>query len=86
LSEVLRVSRRWALFTYFDVASFKNRTHESRRRHNGKRSKWTLGFDQVQGLAYSQGFQVARWGWLSRLFSGHRYTLLRRIAAAAPVS
>ncbi|MGH7888126.1 MAG: class I SAM-dependent methyltransferase [Candidatus Binatia bacterium] len=80
LCEVMRVSRKWVMFTYFDAASFKNRTHERRRRYNGKRSKWTLSFEQVQELAQAEGFQVAQWAWLSRLFSGHRYTLLQRKA------
>ncbi len=81
LCEVMRVSRKWVMFTYFDAASVKNRTHESRRRYNGKRSKWTLSFEQVHELAQAEGFQVVQWAWLSRLFSGHRYTLLRRKAA-----
>jgi SAM-dependent methyltransferase len=78
LSEVMRISRNWAMFTYFDTASFKNRTHENRRRFNGKRSKWTLSFAQVEELALAQGFEIVQWAWLSRFFSGHRYMLLRR--------
>lgn len=78
LREVMRVSRKWVMFTYFDTASVKNRTHEYRRRHNGKRAKWTLSFDEVQALAQAEGFQLAQWAWISRFFSGHRYTLLRR--------
>ena len=81
LSEVMRVSRNWAMFTYFDGASFKNRTHERRRSFNGKRSKWTLSFAQVQDLAQTQGFDIVQWAWLSRFFSGHRYMLLRRRSA-----
>lgn len=83
LREVMRVSRKWVLFTYFDAASVKNLNYERRRRYNRKRAKWTLSFEQVQDLAQSQGFQVARRAWLSRLFSGHRYTLLRRNEAQA---
>ncbi len=81
LREAMRVSGEWVMFTYFDAASVKNRTHERRRRSNGKRSKWTLSFEQVQNLAQAEGFQVVQWAWLSRLFSGHRYTLLRRKSA-----
>lgn len=81
LREVMRVSGKWVMVTYFDEASLKNRTHERRRRYNGKRSKWTLGFEQIQELAHAEGFQVVQWAWLSRFFSGHRYTLLRRNAA-----
>jgi SAM-dependent methyltransferase len=76
--EILRVSRKWAMFTYFDAASVKNRVHEFNRRYNGKRSKWTLSFDEVQSLARSQGFEVRQSAWISRFFSGHRYVLLQR--------
>lgn len=78
LRELMRVSGKWVLFTYFDSASIKNRSHERRRSYSGKRSKWTLSFEQVQDLSRSQGFHVERWAWLSRFFSGHRYTLLNR--------
>jgi SAM-dependent methyltransferase len=78
LREVLRVSRKWAMFTYFDASSIKNRLHEFRRRSNGKREKWTLTLETVQELAHAQGFDVIEWDWISRYFSGHRYMLLRR--------
>jgi len=78
LRELMRVSRAWVMFTYFDAASFKNRTHEKRRRYNGKRSKWTMSFPRVQDLSHSQGYQLVQSAWLSRFFSGHRYTLWRR--------
>ena len=78
LREVLRVSRRWAMFTYFDGASVKNRMHEFARRSNGKRAKWTLTLEEVQALGHGEGFEVIQWAWISRFFSGHRYVLLRR--------
>lgn len=78
LREVMRVSRKWLLFTYFDAASIKNYTHEFRRRFNRKRPKWTLEFQEVKEVARSAGFEVAEAIWLSKLFSGHRYLLLRR--------
>jgi hypothetical protein len=74
----MRVSRKWLVFTYFDTESIKNRTHEFRRRFNGKRSKWTLDSQEVKEVSQSAGFEVVRSIWLSRLFSGHRYVLLRR--------
>lgn len=82
LCELMRVSRKWVMFTHFDVDSFKNRTHEQRRRYNGKRSKWTMSLAQVQDLAQAQGFRLVQSAWLSRIFSGHRYTLWRRQAIA----
>jgi SAM-dependent methyltransferase len=78
LREVMRVSREWLVFTYFDTESIKIRTHEYRRRFNGKRSKWTLDSQEVKEVSQSAGFEVVRSIWLSRLFSGHRYVLLRR--------
>ena len=78
LREVLRVSRKWAMFTYFDSGSIKNRMHESGRRFNGKRAKWTLTFEEVQTLGRAEGFEVIQWAWISRFFSGHRYVLMRR--------
>ena len=79
LREIMRVSREWLVFTYFDSDSIKNRTHELRRRFNGKRSKWTLALDEVQRLSSAAGFAVVESVWMSKFFSGHRYVLLRRL-------
>ncbi len=78
VEEILRVSKRWVLFTYFDKGSWKNRMRELRRRFSKKRAKWTMSRAEVAELAAAQGFRVVRSVPLSRLFSGHRYTLLRR--------
>jgi SAM-dependent methyltransferase len=78
LREVLRVSRKWAMFTYFDGASVKNRMHEFGRRFHDKRSKWTLTLEEVRSLGHAEGFAVIQWAWISRFFSGHRYVLMRR--------
>jgi SAM-dependent methyltransferase len=78
LREVMRVSREWLVFTYFDTESIKNRTHEYRRRFNGKRSKWTLDSQEVKEVSREAGFDLVRSIWVSRFFSGHRYVLLRR--------
>ena len=78
LRELLRVSRRWLMFTYFDAGSIKNRMHEARRRFHGKRAKWTLTFEEVQAVGRAEGFEVVRWAWISRFFSGHRYVLMQR--------
>ncbi|MBM4261908.1 MAG: class I SAM-dependent methyltransferase [Deltaproteobacteria bacterium] len=79
LREIMRVSSKWLIFTYFDADSVKNRTHEFRRRFNGKRSKWTLGPREVLELSRAGGFELVRSEWMSRFFSGHRYVLMRRI-------
>ena len=75
---LLRVSRKWVMFTYFDAGSVKNRLHEFRRRSHGKRAKWTLTLAEVQTIGRAEGFEVIKWAWISRYFSGHRYVLLRR--------
>ncbi len=79
LREVLRVSRKWAMFTYFDAGSVKNQLHEFGRRFHRKRPKWTLTFAEVQSVGHAEGFEVIQWAWISRFFSGHRYVLMRRI-------
>lgn len=82
LRELMRVSHQWLVFTYFDTDSIKNRTHEFRRRFNGKRSKWTLDSRVVKEVSRSAGFEVVQSIWVSRFFSGHRYVLLRRLDSA----
>ena len=82
LKEVMRVSGKWLVFTYFDTESIKNRTHEFRRRFNGKRSKWTLDSQEVNEVSQAAGFAMVQSIWMSRFFSGHRYVLLRRPDAA----
>lgn len=76
--EVLRVSRKWVLFTYFDAQSLKNVLHDFKRRFVPKREKWTLSAQEVSGLAAESGFEVVSSVPLSRFFSGHQYVSLRR--------
>ncbi len=76
--ELMRVSAGWVIFTYFDTRSLKNRLRELRRLVSRKRPKWTLDRSDVEELASREGFRVVKSTPLSRFFSGHRYTLLRR--------
>jgi len=76
--EIMRVSRKWVVFTYFDQTSLKYRLHEFRRRFNGKRPKWTLHPREVEELSRAEGFDLVGSMCISRFFSGHRYALLRR--------
>lgn len=79
LSELLRISGKWVIFTYFDTDSLKNFLHErARRKNSGKREKWTLSQSDVATSADAAGFEVLHSMPLARLFSGHRYTVLRR--------
>lgn len=83
VSEILRVSHRWVIFTYFDHGSVKNRLRELHRKFSSKRPKWTLSRREVAELAAGAGFRVVTSAPLSRLFSGHRYTLLERVSPRA---
>lgn len=76
--EIMRVSSQWVVFTYFDQNSIRNRLREFRRRFNNKRSKWTLRSSEIETLAGRNNFEVVLNVPLSRLFSGHHYTVLRR--------
>jgi uncharacterized protein YbaR (Trm112 family) len=76
--ELLRVSQRFVLMTFFDFDSTKNRLRRLRRRFDGKKPKITMRRDELAALAAESGFTVAACPPLSRLFSGHRYALLVR--------
>ncbi|RME03398.1 MAG: class I SAM-dependent methyltransferase [Planctomycetota bacterium] len=77
--ELMRVSSRYVIFTYFDFYSLKNRLRQLRRKFSPKkREKWTLKLEQVQELAREAGFFVRYSIPLSRFFSGHRYVLLEK--------
>ena len=76
--EILRISKQWAVFTYFDFHSIKNQVREFRRRFINKSPKWTLRASDIQGVADEAGFDIIRLIPLSYFFSGHRYAVLRR--------
>jgi SAM-dependent methyltransferase len=76
--ELLRTSRQWVVFTYFDYYSIKNILREVSKVLSGKRSKWTLKESDINHIAQEMGFEVFRSIPLSRLSSGHRYVALRR--------
>lgn len=80
LRELLRVSDRWVLVTFFDSGSFKNRVRElTRRLGSDKRGKHTLSRAEVEAQARERGFAVEGFWRLSSIFSGHTFALLRRI-------
>ena len=82
--ELLRIGRRWVVFTYFDYHSLKNLLREARRKFTGKRPKWTLKASEIAGIAEAMGYEVIYSIPLSRLFSGHRYVALRRKVHGEP--
>ena len=78
VEEILRVSKRFALMTFFDFHSTKNRLRRLRRPFDRKPPKITMSRDELAGLAARSGFSLAACPPLSRLFSGHRYALMVR--------
>ncbi len=76
--ELLRISGQWVVFTYFDYHSLKNLLREARRKLFGVKPKWTLKASEINKIAREMGFAVDRSVPLSRLFSGHRYIVLRK--------
>ena len=76
--EILRISARSVVFTYFDTDSVKNRVHQFKRRFKPRTPKCTLTSQDIQNIADESGFNITRSTPLSRLFSGHQYTVLQR--------
>lgn len=76
--EILRVSKRFAVLTFFDFHSTKNRLRRLRRPFDGKHPKITMTRQEVRVLAEKSGFELVACPPLSRLFSGHRYALMVR--------
>ncbi len=80
LREILRVSAHYALFSYFDAASLKNRLRELERRlGRPKRAKNTLRRAEVEALIREAGFEIVESRLLFLLGSGHRLVLARRL-------
>jgi ubiquinone/menaquinone biosynthesis C-methylase UbiE len=74
--ELLRVSRRFVIMTFFDYHSFKNLFRRVRQPFNHKRAKNTMTVDQIGGLARANNAALVACPQLSTLGSGHRYALL----------
>jgi len=76
--ELLRVSRRFVVMTFFDYHSVKNILRRARRPFDHKPPKMTMTRAQVAELARKDGAELVACPPLSRLFSGHRYALMVR--------
>lgn len=83
LAELLRVSRRFVVMTYFDHYSLKNWLRRLRRPFDRQPPKMTMTTDQVAAIAVRHGARLVAAPPLSRIGSGHRYALMVRDAAAA---
>jgi len=76
LRELLRVSRRFVIMTYFDHHSLKNTLRRITRPFNGKPPKMTMMTADVAKLANASGARLVDAPALSHIGSGHRYALI----------
>lgn len=76
IEELLRVSRRFVVMTFFDYHSFKNTWRRVRAPFNKKPPKLTMTVQRVRELAEANGARLVDYPMLSPLSSGHRYALM----------
>ncbi len=76
IEELLRVSRRFVVMTFFDYHSFKNWWRRARAPFNKKPPKLTMTVQRVRELAEANGARLVEYPMLSALSSGHRYALM----------
>ncbi len=79
--ELLRVSKRFVIVTYFDHYSLKNLTRRMRHPFNRKPPKLTMTTDRVAELARAGGARLVAAPPLNRIVSGHRFALIVKDAA-----
>jgi SAM-dependent methyltransferase len=77
-AELLRVSRRFAIVTYFDRHSLKHLTWRLRHPFSRKARKPALTASEVAGLARENGARLVSTATLSWFGYGHRYALLHK--------
>jgi SAM-dependent methyltransferase/uncharacterized protein YbaR (Trm112 family) len=75
-SELLRVTRRFLVITFFDYHSLKNTLRRIRRPFDGQPPKITMTCTEVAKVAAAHGATLVTAPQLSWLGSGHRYALL----------
>lgn len=78
LTELLRVSRRFVIMTFFDHHSLKNLLRRLRRPFNRQPPKMTMTTARVAEFAREHGARLIAAPPLSRIGSGHRYALLAK--------
>lgn len=83
LRELMRVSRRYVIATFFDSQSLKNRLRELRRVFgSGKRSKYTMSLARLDEIAAEQGWVRRAALPISWMFSGHKYVVFECLEGA----
>lgn len=83
LAELLRVSQRFVIMTFFDHHSLKNVLRRLRRPFNRLPPKMTMTTARVAELARTHGARLVAAPPLSRIGSGHRYALIVKDGADA---
>lgn len=81
--ELMRVSRRFVIVTYFDHHSLKNLTHRMRHPFRNKPPKLTMTNARVAELARECGGRLVSAPALFTVSSGHRYALIVKDGAQA---
>lgn len=76
IGELLRVSRRFAIMSFFDFHSLKNLWRRMRHPFDRKPPKLTMTVERVAQVARSNGAELAACPALASPFSGHRYALM----------
>lgn len=76
ISELIRVSKRFVIMTFFDHHSLKNTLSRIRLPFNGKPGKMTMTIKRVQELARENNARLTACPMLAALSSGHRYALI----------
>ena len=80
--ELLRVSKRFVIVTFFDHFSLKNLTRRMRHPFDRKPPKMTMTTDRVAELARESGARLVAAPPLNRIASGHRFALIVKNSAA----
>ena len=83
IRELVRVSRQWVVMTFFHTWSLKNVVRRLRWIFTRKRSKITMTTGELREVAKTAGLELVTTIPLARLFSGHHYAILKKVAGAA---
>jgi SAM-dependent methyltransferase len=76
--ELMRVSKRFIIVTYFDHYSLKNLTRRMRHPFDKKPPKMTMTTERVGEIAREGGWRLVAAPPLNRIASGHRFALLTK--------
>jgi len=76
IGELLRVSKRFVIMTFFDHYSLKNWLRRLRAPFNKKPPKLTMTVERVRELASANGARLTACPMLAPTSSGHRYALM----------